>query len=72
VLFDAVFRAGLELVEVPAGLGDADDRKREAFILDHALEGGEDLLECEVAGGAEEHKGIGLLLHSFLLQSYLV
>ena len=62
VLFERVLGAGFEVIEVPAGLGDADDGNIEAFVLDEALQGGEDLFVGEIAGGSEEDEGVGLLL----------
>ena len=60
VLLEAVARPRLELVEVPAGLGDADDRHVEVAALHHRLQRREDLLVGEVAGGAEEDERVGV------------
>src|ERR1700722_4769374 len=60
VLLDAVFRASLELFDGPPSLGDADDRHIDALVADEAQKRGEDLLEGEIAGSAEEHQGVGL------------
>jgi hypothetical protein len=53
-LLDALLGAGLELLEPPALLGDADDGRVEHAAPHHALQRGEDLLEGEVARGAVE------------------
>ena len=53
-------RARLQLLEGPAGLGDADDRHVERAAPDHRLQRREDLLVREVAGGAEEDERVGL------------
>jgi hypothetical protein len=58
VVFEAVLGAGLEVVKVNAALGDAHDGDVEMAVADHGLEGGEDLLVGEVAGGAEEDDGV--------------
>ncbi len=55
-------RPRLQLVEVPAGLGDADHRHVEMAALDHRLQRRKDLLVREVAGGAEEHQRVGMEL----------
>ncbi len=61
-------RPGSELVEVPAGLGHADNRDSEVPTAGHRMEGREDLLVRQVAGGPEEHQGIGrLLVHRVVL-----
>ena len=61
-------RPGLELVEVPAGLGHADDRHVEVAALHHRLQRREDLLVGQIAGGAEEDQGIGMgVAHGCLL-----
>ena len=60
MLFERVFGAGFELVEVPAGLGDADDGDVEGSALDHRLQRGKDFFVGEVAGGAEEDEGVGV------------
>ena len=64
VLLEAVLGAGLELVEVPAGLGHADDRHVEVAALHHRLQRREDLLVGQIAGGAEEDQGVGVGLGS--------
>ena len=60
VLLDAVLGSFLELFDCPACLGDADDGHVDAFIADEPQKRGEDLLEGEIAGCAEEHQGVGL------------
>src|SRR5690348_11134786 len=54
MLLDALLRPRLQLLERPLAPGDADDGTVEHSRLHHALEGGKDLLEGEVAGGAVE------------------
>jgi len=48
-------------VQVPARAGDPDDGHVQAVALDQAQQSREDLLVGEVAGGAEEHEGVGTL-----------
>ena len=62
MLFQAVLRPGLELVEVPSGLGDADDRNVQRAALNHRLQRREDLLVGKIAGGAEEDQRVGMRL----------
>ena len=50
----------LQLLEVPAALGHADDRHIEVAALDHRLQRREDLLVRQIAGGAEEDQGVGV------------
>src|SRR5262249_58315998 len=67
VLGHALPRALDELVLGPARLGHADDGRVQPSALDELLQGGEDLLVGEVAGGAEEDQRVraGLLAHFF-------
>jgi hypothetical protein len=60
LFFDAVAGALLELVQRPAAARHADDRNVEAVAMHHGVEGGEDFLVGQIAGGAEKNKGIGL------------
>ena len=60
VLGEAVAGALAQLLERPARLGDADDRHREVAAADHRLQRREDLLVGQVAGGPEEHQGVGV------------
>src|SRR6185437_1935739 len=60
VLFDAVCRAGAQLIDAPAGFRDSDDRVIDALIGHETQERREDLLESEIAGSAEEHQSVGL------------
>jgi hypothetical protein len=60
MMFETVLGASLEIVERPASLGYANDRKVETFIADEALQCREDLLVGEVAGGAKEYECVGL------------
>jgi hypothetical protein len=54
MLFEAVLRAGRQLIEVPSGPGHPDHRYLEVAAFHHRLQSRKDLLVCEVAGGAEE------------------
>ena len=58
VLFQTVFGAGFELVEVPAGFGDADHRHVEMAVLHHRLQRGEYLLVGKIAGRAEKDQRV--------------
>ena len=60
VLLEAVARPRLELVEVPAGLGHADDRHVEVAALDHRLQRRKDLLVSQIARRAEENQRVGM------------
>ena len=55
---DALARTLAQLLEVPVLARDADDRDVEITRLDHPLQRREDLLESEVAGGAEEDERV--------------
>ena len=55
---DALLCPGAQLIERPAGLGDADDRHVEFAPLGHRLKCGEDLLVGQVARGPEEHERV--------------
>ncbi len=60
VFLQAVLRPGLELVQVPARLGHADDRHVEIAAFHHRLQRREDLLVGQVAGGPEEDQRVGM------------
>ncbi len=60
VFFQAVASPSLKLREIPARLGDADDRYVQVIVLEQVLDGGKDLLVCQVAGRPEEDQGVGL------------
>ncbi len=60
VLFKTVLGAGPELVELPAGLGHADDRHLEMAALQHRLQGWKNLLVGQISGGPKENQGIGM------------
>ena len=60
VLLEALFGAGFQLIEVPAGLGDADDRQVESLIANQPLQSRENLLVRQIAGCAKKHKCIGM------------
>ena len=70
MLLQAVLRPGLELVEIPAGLGHADDRHVEMAAFHHRLQRREDLLVGQVAGGAEENQASEW--ESFMVSSLLL
>ena len=59
VAFEAGLGAVLQLFQVPARLGDADDRDVEPLVAHEGLKGREDLLVGEIAGRAEEDEGVG-------------
>ena len=68
VLLDALPRSRAQLVERPAGLGDANDRHVEVAALGHRLQRGEDLLVRQIARGPEEHERVGVCVgHRFLV-----
>jgi hypothetical protein len=60
VLLDAVERAGAELIERPAGVGNADHGDIQVAPLRHGLQRREDLFPGEITGGTEEHQGVGM------------
>jgi hypothetical protein len=59
VFFHAVARPRPQLVEAPAGLGDADDGHIEVAAFDHRLQRWENLLVSQIARGAEEDQRVG-------------
>ena len=59
VLLEAVLGPRHELIEIPMGPRHADDRHVETVTPDQRLEGREDLLVRQVAGGTEEDERIG-------------
>src|SRR5580692_2424669 len=60
MLLDAVLGSVPQLLDCPAGLGDADDRHIDTLVADEPQKRREDLLESEIAGSAEEHQSVGL------------
>ena len=58
-MLQAVGRARLQLIEVPTGLGDADDRDVQPFVAHQPKQRREDLLVRQIAGGAEEDDRVG-------------
>src|SRR5262249_4753263 len=60
VVLQAIFGASLQLIERPSGLGNPDNRDVETFVANEPLDGSENLLICEIAGGAKEHQRVGL------------
>src|SRR4051794_7864050 len=63
VLLEAPLGAPPELLQVPALLGDPDDRDVEDAAPDHPLQRGKDLLVGEISGGPVEDERVGL--HDF-------
>src|SRR5271157_1004680 len=59
LMLEAVPGAVAQLLESPAGLGDADDRKARPFVAHESQQRRKDLLVGEIAGRAEEHQGVG-------------
>src|SRR5439155_14479941 len=60
VFLQTISCPGLQLVEVPACFGDADDRNVEVPALQHRLQSREDFFVSQVARGAEKDKSIGM------------
>ena len=60
--FNAVRRATLKLVEIPALLGHSDNGGRQALVANEAIERWKDLLIGKIARGAEEDERVGNLL----------
>src|SRR3974377_251532 len=58
VLFDRVLDAGVELLEIPTCLGDANDRNIQVPPLDHGLQAGKDFFVSEVACRTKEDQRI--------------
>ena len=66
MLFQAVFRARLQLIQIPSSLRYADDGQSEAFVADQALQRWKNLLVRQIARGAEEYQCVGQnRCHSF-------
>ena len=63
----AVAGALAQLLDRPAGLGDADHGNIQRAMFHHALQRGKDFLVGEIAGCAKENEGIGMLQHGLLL-----
>src|SRR5215472_11883050 len=67
VLFDGVLDAGVELLEIPTRLGDANDRNIQVAPLDHGLQARKDLFVSEVASRTKEDQRIRTnVLHTSL------
>src|SRR6516164_2894023 len=67
VLFDGVLDAGVELLEIPTRLGDANDRNIQVPPLDHRLQVEKDLFVSEVASRTKEDQRIRTnLIHTSL------
>src|ERR1700730_5493413 len=60
MFLDAVARAGLEVVEVPIGLGHANNRRVKPAKSNHRLQRRKDFLVREIARGAEKPQSIGM------------
>src|SRR5581483_7366828 len=58
VLLYAVARPGTEFLRLPGLPADADDGHLEATAAGQCLQRREDFLMGQIAGGAEEHKGV--------------
>ncbi len=54
MFLQAIFRPGLELLEVPTRFGDADHRHGEVTVPQHRMECREDLFVSQVARGAKK------------------
>ncbi len=59
VVLETLSCACPQLFEGPAGFGDADHRHVETAAPGHRLQGGKNLLVCEIAGRAEEDERVG-------------
>ena len=59
VMLQAVCRACLQLIQVPPGLGDADDRHVQSLVAHQTQQRREDLLVGQIAGGAEKDDRVG-------------
>ena len=67
MVFEAISHSGLELVERPAGLCDADDGAFEVAPFQRRLQRRKDLLVGEIAGCAEKHQCVGFrFAHGYL------
>ena len=72
VLFDAPTGARPELLDRPVRPGDSDDGHLEMSPPFHRIEGRENLLVDEVAGGPEEDESVGVRnIHELLLRRTL-
>src|SRR3989442_1529735 len=58
MFLDAIAGTRLQLIQIPARLGHADDRHVEMAAPDHRLKCGKDLLVCEVTRRAEKDKSV--------------
>jgi hypothetical protein len=54
VFLDTVTRPCLELIEVPAGFGHADDRLVQVAAFGHCLQRRKNFLVSQISGGPEE------------------
>src|SRR5579862_4993814 len=60
MMLQAVLGALLKLVQVPSGLGNADDGDVHALITNQVLQRGKDLFVGQVARGPKEYEGVGV------------
>jgi hypothetical protein len=60
VLLDTVASPVLQLIQVPAGLRNSDDRHIQVATLDHCLQRRKDLLVRQISTGPEKNKRIRL------------
>src|SRR6516225_9549193 len=58
VLFDGGLDAGVELLEIPTRLGNANDRNVQVAPFDHGLQAGKDLFVSEIASRTKEDQSI--------------
>src|SRR5215471_12149109 len=58
VFLQAILRASAKLIKIPSCFCHADDRYIEMSSLYHRLQGGENLLVSQIAGGAEENERV--------------
>ncbi len=72
MLFQAFFRARFQLIQIPSGLGDADDRDVESFVANQVLQRREDLFVGEIARGSEKYKRIRHSFRHLLVASHRV
>ena len=67
VLLEAVLGSGLQLIQIPACLGHADDRHVEVAAFQHRLQRGENLLVGKVARRSEKDERVRLFaLHGLV------
>jgi hypothetical protein len=68
MFFQAVFSTGAKLIEIPSSFGHPDYRDVKVSSLYHGLQGRENLLVSQIAGGAEENERVRVgISHDFRL-----